>query len=143
MATTYGFYADFGMTQPLSSLNFSRASDGSSAPEDKVFYIGTKSDNKDLYAASNPGVDSILLSIVDADGSAGLTPAMCKLAIMQEELDNAIAGAPCDLGTMGTPNGAGAYACWEIWVRITTPLLAEGSYTDLTFQTNDVIEVTE
>ena len=137
MAFSLKPYADSGLTAQASNITAAQASDGSSAAVDRVVYIGSTVAGKKFQAFSNPGVDNIVVSLVDANSGGGVQAAHAKLATTQAGLASAVAGAALSLGTQILSGAANARA---VWLRIDTPALAEGAYTDLSLALNDLVE---
>lgn len=131
----FGFYLDPALTTLFTGkLAFAQDVDAP-APADRVLYLGNPAAGKTLYAASNPGVDSILVSIVDAATGSGLPASAVKLASTAGGLAGATAGAALNLGTSIAGGAAGARA---VHVRVSYTA-AQGSFADLSLQTNQVI----
>lgn len=137
MATSLQFYSDAALSSPLTKANVVQRSDGATGPVDQVAYLGSGVANKKIRAASNPGVDNIVLSVVDADGPTGQTAAAVKLATSLAGLDSAVAGDPLTLGTEILSGAANAVA---VHIRIEDQTATVGTYTDLSLQTNELVE---
>lgn len=60
---SFGFYSDAALTQPLSTWTRFHTTDGALDPVDKQIWFGSTDGAKKAQAASNPGVDQIVLSI--------------------------------------------------------------------------------
>lgn len=137
MATSFGFYSDAGLTTPLASLAAVQAADGSAAAVDSVVYFGSTASGKKVQATSDPGVDPVYIAIADSASGAGLAVTAIKLAASSGGLDAAVAGNPLSLGTQVLSGSANAVA---VHVRIKTPAVAVGNYTDLSLVTPDLTE---
>lgn len=138
MTITLGFFTDSGLTTPLATLSAVQSDDGTAAAVNRVVYLGSIASGKKFQAASNPGVDQVQVQIVDADIAAGVEAAHIKLATSFAGLDSAVSGAPLSVGTQRLSGPANALA---VHVRIDTPALAQGTYTDAALTTNTLIEV--
>jgi hypothetical protein len=67
MATTFAFYLDSGLTnvvQVATPINFSQKV-GATDPQDATVYFGSTTANRQARAASNPGVDNLVVSVVN------------------------------------------------------------------------------
>jgi len=64
-----------------------------------VFYIGTPTSGNQLQDASNPGVDSIEVSIVDSASGSGVEAANIKLALDPADFGTTTAGAALNVAT--------------------------------------------
>lgn len=99
MALSFALYTDANLTTPLSSnLVCSQNADGSSDPVDKVVYLGSTVANRKLEANSNPGVDQIVVSVVDSAPGTGHPATEVKLATTFGGLASAVGGAPLNIG---------------------------------------------
>lgn len=137
MPVSIRFYSDSGLTSPLTSLQVVQSEDGSAAPVDAIVYFGSTATSKKFQAESNPGVASIVLNVDDVAVGSGVNAAHVKLALTAGGLDTAVAGAPLDLGVQRLSGAGNSLA---VHVRVDTPALASGVYTDLTLRTNSLIE---
>jgi hypothetical protein len=137
MATSFGFFADAGLTTPATSLAAVQAADGSADAVDSVVYFGSMASGKKAQATSDPGVDPVYVSIADSATGAGLAATAVKLAASSGGLGAAIAGNPLSLGAQVLSGSANAVA---VHVRIKTPAVAVGNYTDLSLVTPDLTE---
>lgn len=140
MATTFKFYHDSALTQEITSGNPLTATQDSAnllAAVDKTIYLGSTTSANKIQAVSNPGVDAIVVSIVDANSGSGSPATEFKLALTSGGLATATAGASLSLSH--TINGGSANAV-PIYTRRDSVLGTPGTYTDLSLQTNSVIE---
>jgi len=137
MSHTLFAYADPGLTVPLAVKDIIWGSAGGT-PRTGVIYLGTLTDATVVYADSDPGVDLIMLGIVDADSGSGVGAGAIKLALSAAGLDEAVPGDPVALGTQIQ---AGAENAIAVHYRFDAGPLAEGVYTDLELQTNAIIQV--
>lgn len=70
------------------------------------FWVGTPNTGQKIQADSDPGVDPIQISIVDAQAGTGVDELDMKLALSEAGLSGAVAGDPVDLPATinyGTP----------------------------------------
>jgi hypothetical protein len=138
MAITLDFYDDAGLTTVNTSIGATQADDGTSPAVDRVVYLGSTASGKRFQAASNPGTDQIVVSIADSAVGSGLAATAVKLATSSGGLNTAVAGDPLSIGTEVLSGSANKVA---IHVRIDTPAVAAGTYTDLSLTTNTLIEI--
>lgn len=137
MAVTLKFYADAGLTTELVSLDRSANADGSSGSVDAVVYLGSVAAGKTFRAASNPGVDALVLSVADAASGSGHPAGEIKLATSAGGLAAAVAGAPLNLGTQILSGAGNAIA---VWVRWTNTVAVVGVSNELSLNLNTVLE---
>lgn len=131
---TYGFYEDAGCTSPLFASMTLVEGTGSA---DRVVYLGTADlEAGTLRAASAPGLDHILVSVVDDAPGSGIAATAVRLALSAGGLNSATPGAALNIGTEVLPGVE-----IPIYVRVTQGALAEGLYTDLRLQTVPCVEV--
>jgi hypothetical protein len=131
---TFKIYTDAALTvefvPPLSAV---QNADGSTARQDFQFWLGSAASGKTLQADSNPGVDQIALSVVDAAASTGHAATEIKLATSQAGLAGATGGAALNLATAITSGVANAKTFWVGW-KDTTGVV--GTSTELSITTN-------
>lgn len=140
MATTFKFYHDSALTQEITSADPLTATQDSAnllADVDTVIYLGSTNAANKIQAVSNPGVDPIVVSIVDADAGTGAPATEFKLALSSGGLATATAGAALNLSN--TIDGGAANAV-PIYTRRNSVLATPGTYTDVSLETNSVIE---
>lgn len=129
MALSFKLYTDAGLTTPLvSNLVCAQKADGSSDPVDKVVYLGSTTANRKIEADSNPGVDQIVVSIVDAAPGSGHPATEVKLATTLLGLGSATGGDPLNLGTSilsGVENAV------PIYIRVDDTTGVVGTSTEL------------
>ena len=134
--TTQVFYTDSGLTTPLSAaLSVLQKTDGSIGPVDLQLRLGIDDAGLKLQANSDPGVDQIVISPVDADAGNGNPVTSVTLATTQLGLDSAVAGDPLNAGTTIVGGAGGAF---EFWARVEDLTDTVGTYTDLSIETNDL-----
>lgn len=131
-----GFFEDAGMSVPAVKLKAMQASDGSSAAVDFIYYLASDDADRTYYAASDPDVDDIVVSIVDAAAGASLPPTALRLALAAEDLDTATPGAALAIGTALASGSVNAVA---IHVRVDSAAIAAGIYENLSLATNPLI----
>ncbi|MBP9803899.1 MAG: hypothetical protein KBE22_03190 [Candidatus Accumulibacter sp.] len=137
MAITFKFYSDAALTTEITAaLAFSQASSSPTAV-DKVVYFGSSAASKTARASSNPGVDQITVSIVDAASGTGSPATDVKIAATSGGLASATAGASLNIGTQVTSGSANAKA---IHIRVLDSTGVVATNTDLSLQTNSIIE---
>jgi catabolite regulation protein CreA len=130
-------FSDAALSGVLPSLNVLQKTDGTTGPVDIVFYLGSNAVGKKIEASSNPGVDNIVLSVVDASTGAGQAVGAVKLATSSAGLDSAIAGDPLTLSTSILSGSADAVV---VYARLLATDLTAGTYADLSLQTNPLVE---
>lgn len=133
----FGFYADAGLTLPLEKLTFQQAADGSAAAFDAVAYFGAPVVGSKVEAESDPGVDPVYIAFADATAGVGVTPLHARLGLTSGDLATSLAGEPLSLGTEVLSGVAGAVA---VHVRVDTPALAVGRYTDVSLVLPTLLE---
>lgn len=140
MTISLKFFADPGLTIPLTELISDQASDGSSDDLSHVVYLGSVATGKVFRDAIAPGTAHIKVSVVDASPGAGNGVDTVQLALTAEGLGNAPLGAELDLGVAQIASGsAGAKA---VYVRLQPVPGTPGVYSELALKVSGVIEVT-
>jgi len=139
MALTFKLYTDSALTTELTgNLIASQNADSSTPPIEFQLFIGSVTGTPSkLEADSDPGVDQITVSVVDANIGAGHEAPEVKLATTQGGLAAATGGASLDLGVIvnsGSGNGA------EFWVQVDDVTGVLGTSTELSVDTNAVRE---
>lgn len=140
MATTFKFYHDAALTQEITTgnpLTATQDTAGLLAAVDKTIYLGSVTAGNKIQAVSNPGVDPITVSVVDANAGTGAPATEFKLALSSGGLASATAGAALNLSH--TINSGVANAV-PIYTRRDSVLGTPGTYTDITLETVSVIE---
>lgn len=138
MAATFKVYQDSSLTTELTTLAKNFSSDGSTGYLDTVVYIGSTVASKKLQKASNPGVDQIVVSVVDSNGATGQLATNVKLASSSGGLAGATGGASLNIGTQILSGSVNAY---PLWIRIQPSNLTEGNYTDLSVKLIGLVEL--
>lgn len=137
MAISLKFYTDSGLTTEATSISALQASDGTADAVDRVVYLGSTVSGNKFTAESDPGVDPIVVSIVDSSPSTGVQATHIKLATTNGGLGSALGGVALSLGTEILSGVANAQA---VHVRIDTPALAVGVYAEITLSMNTLVE---
>jgi hypothetical protein len=135
---TFKVYTNSSLTTEFTgSLNAIQNVDGSSGPVDFQLWIGSTASGKTLQADSDPGVDQITLSVVDASPSTGHPASEVKLATTLGGLATATGGAALNLGTTILSLVANAVT---FWVRVEDSTNVVGTSTELSVTTNTLRE---
>jgi hypothetical protein len=140
MAISFKFYHDSALTSEITSgnpLTATQDTAGILGPVDKTIYLGSTLTGNEVQAESDPGVDAIVVSIVDADAGTGAPATEFKLALSSGGLASAIAGDPLTLSTSITSGVANAV---PIYTRRDSALAVAGAYTDISLSTQTLIE---
>lgn len=134
----FNFYQDSGLTTIVdvgTEIAVTQKDDGSSPPVDRVVYLGSNDVAKKLVAASNPGVDPMVVYF----GHDTTLTDLLRLATTSGGLDTATPGAGLNIGTQVLSGVANAL---PIHIRFDfDPPMAIGEYSDLTLTINFVNEV--
>lgn len=126
---SFFFYSDAGLTAPLTgTLDFAQSVDGSTGAQVMTLYYGSAASDRVLRAAANPGVDSIVLSVVDAAVGAG-SPASDVTLALEPTFASRAPGAALNMGVQ--INGGVANAI-PVYVRVQDSTGTIGVNTDLT-----------
>lgn len=137
MTTSLKAYADAALSAVVSNPDILQKSDGSTGAQDFVLYLGSVLAGKKIEAQSNPGVDDIVLSVVDASGGSGQAASSVRLSLTAGGLSSATPGASLVLGQEILSGADNAVA---VHVRVQASNLAVGTYGDLSLQTNELVE---
>lgn len=137
MATSFGFFSDAALTTPVAArLLFIQAVSGPVAV-DKVVYFGSATASRKAMAASNPGVDPVVISIADAAGGSGSPASDVKIALSSGGLAAATGGASLNLPAEIDSGSANAIA---IHIRVLDSTHAFALNQDLSLTTNALAE---
>jgi hypothetical protein len=131
-----GFFEDSGLSTLAASISAMQASNGSSAAVDRQLWLGCDDVARAYYAASDPGVDDIVVSISDDSGATELPPTALRMAFNDFDLGTATPGAALTIGTEVGPGSANAVS---FWVRIDSAAIAGAVYDNLRLTTNPLI----
>ncbi len=124
---SFMFHTDVGLTTPLAgTLDFAQSVDGSTGAQVATLYFGSTAAGKTLRAASNPGVDTLVLAVVD--GSTGGSPATDVTLSLEPTFAGRTAGASLSLGVQ---INSGVSAAVPIYVRVQDSTGTIGVNTDL------------
>lgn len=131
---TFNIYTNSGLTVLFGgTLTVNQNVDGSTGPVDQQFWLGSTATGKTLQADSDPGVDQIVLDIVDSAPGTGNPDTDVKLALTQGALAGATPGGSLNLGTSILSLVANAVT---FWVRVEDSTNVVGLSTELEFTTN-------
>lgn len=126
--------SDTGFVLPLSSIAFA-ADLAAPVAFERVIVLASPISGSHLEATSNPGIDPILVSVVDNGPGDGLAVANIKLSdVPDPDWGSITAGTPISLG-------AYIYGPTPIYLRYDGAAPGAGFYSDLMLQTSDVVEV--
>lgn len=129
---SFGFYSDAGLTVPVTTLRHF------STQGDRVIYFGDPGTGRQLQDAAAPGVDNVLVTVVDSAGGSGLAATSVKLASTNGGLTAATGGAALSLGHTILSGSANAK---PVHLRFDTSAGTTGTdYTDLSLAIPDVID---
>lgn len=137
MALTFDFYADAGLTTPIVSLVQFLQAAASPVAADKVVYFGSPTAGRVARCLADPGVDPILVSVVDANAGSGVPATAVKLALSAGGLAGATGGAALSLGV--AVNG-GVVNAVPIHLRVLDPTHVVAVHTDLSISTSELGE---
>lgn len=136
--TTFAFYTDAALTIPLAgNIVAAQNADGSTPPIVTALYFGSTNATRRAQANSNPGVDNLSATIVDAAPGSGHAATEIKLASTQGGLAGATPGAALSLGT--TVNG-GTENAKPIWIEIDDATGTIGTATELSVKVDGIRE---
>lgn len=140
MTITYKFFHDSSLTQEITALDpltATQETSGALGPVDKTVYLGSVASGNKAEASSDPGVDPIVVSVVDTASGSGAPASEIKLALSSGGLSTAVAGAAL---TLATEILSGVGNAVPIYVRRASALTVPGAYTDIQLQTNNLNE---
>lgn len=135
MSITFGWYANAGLTSPLTRSDFVRS--GVAGPVDRVVYFGSPAAGRQLQNAADPGVDPLQVELADGDDGVGVDPAEVSLALSAAGLDAATPGVPLVIGTTLLSGPANAVA---VHVRVDSAITAIGEFEDVSLRVAGVLE---
>lgn len=141
MAVTLKFYHDAALTSEIDSttkLAATQDAAGVLGAVDTLIYLGSTAVGMKFQATSSPGVDPVVVSIVDTDAGTGAPASEFKLALSSGGLASAVAGAALALSHTILSGVANAI---PIYTRRDSALVVAGNYTDISLETNDVTEL--
>lgn len=138
MALSFKLYTDANLTAPLAgNLICAQNADGSTPAVDKILYLGSTTASRKLEANSNPGVDQIVVSVVDAVPASGHPATEVKLATTLAGLNSAVGGASLNIGTQILSGAANAI---PIYIRVNDSTGQVGTATELSVAIANVRE---
>ena len=138
MAFSLKIYTDAALTAELTGNLVSRQNvDGSTPPVETQLWLGSTVATSTFQASSDPGVDNISLSVLDADPGNGHETTEVKLATAQGGLAGAVAGDPLDLGLQIS---GGVVNAVPFWIQVDDATATLGTSTELSVQTNNIDE---
>lgn len=122
MAIVQHVFTDAGLLTPFDPASLTIDAEAvNGADGDGFFFVGiADADNSPamkIQAASDPGVDPITLSIVDASPGGGVEATHIKLSLTESGLSSAVAGDPLTLATTITGGSANAVKVWFRWAN--------------------------
>ncbi len=129
---SFAWYADAGLTVPLTRGDFARGS--SAAPVDRLVYFGSPASGKQLQNAGDPGVDPLLVTIV---GGGDVPASDVYLALTAPGLNTATGGAALSIGATILSGPSNAVA---VFARIDSDLTAQDTYDGASLQVEDYLE---
>lgn len=132
---TFNFYDDPGLTTLSTEIRATLAADGTSAPVDRVVYLGSTAAGKKLVDTVNPGVSPIIvwMDYINTDLSE------LRLSTTLIGLDSASpGGAPPNIGAT-ILSGVGNAV--PVYMRLHFPARAIGVTSDLRLIADGVAEV--
>jgi len=131
---TFKFYTNSNLTAEFGgTITAVQNLDGTTGRQDFQLWLGSVAASKTLRVDSNPGVDQIALSVVDASPGSGHPASEIKLATTQGGLAGATGGAALNLGTTILSGTSNAVPFW-VGVQDSTGVL--GTSTELSCLTN-------
>ena len=142
MAFSFKFFHDSALTQPVASgtpLTASQDTALSLPPTDKIIYFGSTVAANKAQVFASPGAAAIQVNVVDENNLSGAAVGEFKLSLSSAGLASAVAGAALVLAP--TVNG-GAGSAVPIYTRRTPAVSVVGSYTDISLNTQELVETT-
>ena len=112
---SFNFFSDAGLTTPATLLDMAASVDGSTGAVTRTVYFGSASAGRVLRAASDPGVDEIVLSIADSAPLAG-TPVGDVTLALDPTFSGRTAGSALSMGVQinsGVANAVPIYIKWH------------------------------
>lgn len=133
MALTFKFYHDAALTQEITSLSeLTATQDGGVllGPVNKTIYLGSTATGTKLQVTTAPGVDPVVVSIVDAAGGSGAPATEFRLSL------SPITGAETPGASLSLSNTilSGVGNRVTIYTRRTSALTVPAVHTDVSLQ---------
>lgn len=138
MALIDHVYLDAGLTTQFDDATHTLgASAINGGTGDGVFWVGIPATDTKIQAASDPGIDQIVVSVVDGDDQTGVDATDVKLALSSAGLTGATGGAALNLGATILGGSANAVPVYYRWANDT----GAGVYTDISLSIVARVEV--
>lgn len=125
MALTFAFFTDAALTTPTTGFATDQNADGTTPPVDRQRYLGSTTASRRLRAASDPGTDPILVTVVNATAVWAATTAYALNAEVRTPTANGHKYRATTAGTSAGsaptwPTGAGATVAdgTVVWTEI-------------------------
>jgi len=137
---SFAFYTNAGLTEPLAgNLIFEEPVDHSAVPDDIIIYYGAPSSTPEVkvQAASDPGVDQVVVSITDSAPASDHDADEITLSADGTDWGTRTPGDPLNLGTEVLSTVAEAK---PIHVRSRDATATQGNSTELGLTTNNLNE---
>lgn len=135
--TTLNLYDDSALTTSATvPLQFDQDTLGAIAPHKRRFYLGNPTAGYRFRANSDPGVDPITLSIVDAVPASSQPASAIKLALTEGGLATATGGAALGLGATILSGAANAV---QVWVQFDDATGTVATDTDISLALNELV----
>lgn len=139
MALTFKLHTDAALTSALAgNLVATQNADGSTPPVEFQLWLGSLGSagldtaDRKLQADSDPGIDTIVISVLDASPGAGHEDTEIKLALTQAGLNTATPGAPLSVAANLV---SGIVNAFEFWVAVDDATGQIGTSTELSVTT--------
>jgi hypothetical protein len=139
MAISFKFFHDAALTSEITALNplsATQETSGALGPVNKTIYFGATASGTKVRTTSNPGVDAIVISVIDTDAGTGAPATEFKTSL------SPITGAETAGGalTLSHTVYSGVGNAIPIYTRRTSAVTTAGTYTDISLQTNSLTE---
>ena len=134
MSLSLKAYADLSLATELTQADIAALVSGASPDNDTSFALGLSGGAGQYQASSNPGIDQIVMSIVDANPASEIDVGNIKIALSSAGLDTATGGASLNLGLNIPTTGI------LIYLRSDTPAFTAGN-SDITLELNAIKRV--
>lgn len=138
MSNSLAFYADAGLTTPLTRLDAAQATDGNAPAVDRTVYLGSTAADTKFQATSDPGVDPIVVSIADSQTGLQIPATTVRLALTANGLNSATPGAALAVAAEILSEAANSVA---VYVRFDAAAISAGNYDNLSLVTSETVEV--
>ena len=138
MAISLKFYSDAALTTEVNMASPVAMAALASGSDDVQLWLGSTASGMQFQATSDPGVDDLVIDIVDTGAGTGQADTAAKLATTQGGLATATAGASLSVGPNLSSGVANAFA---FWLRMTDGTATAGTYTDIKLLVDGVTEL--